>query len=327
MRKKLLVIFFLGLSSLVYGQMGIGTLHPNESAELEVKSADKGILIPRIKLKSLADQTTITNGNVESLLVYNTTDNTSLDPGYYYWHNQQWVRLGSAALPNNIVIWDSINHQFTYIDQQGGVQVISVPSTQEHITTLKLLNGKILQYINEAKDTTRIDLTTVMQGGKTISLINGLNTKVDSLITPNHVTYKVNVPTAKGARNGNPPTLGVVKEADSMPTVLINQQGELSVNTAHLNPVKVVHRDYRAQLDDKIIIAEPTHGNLTITLPNPVGNKGKRFLIRKDDSNENYYVRVAGNIVGVSGILYTAVPYTGWGFVSDGSRWRIVNKL
>lgn len=89
----LIIGFVMGWSLFSHAQMGIGTLTPDPSAALDVQAEDKGILIPRIALKALDDQTTITSGNVESLLIFNTTENQELQPGYYMWYDQQWRRL------------------------------------------------------------------------------------------------------------------------------------------------------------------------------------------------------------------------------------------
>ena len=68
--------------SSVWAQVGINTATPNQSSILDIQSNNRGILIPQINLQNTQDQKTITNGNVKSLLVYNT--NTSIEEGYYY---------------------------------------------------------------------------------------------------------------------------------------------------------------------------------------------------------------------------------------------------
>ena len=55
-------------------------------------------------------------------------------------------------------------------------------------------------------------------------------------------------------------------------------------------------------------------------------NKGKKYTIKKQDNNEDYYVTVTGNIDGLTE-LYTALPYSGWDLVSDGTKWTITNKF
>ncbi|WP_164732256.1 beta strand repeat-containing protein, partial [Flagellimonas oceanensis] len=78
---------------MTYGQVGVGTQTPNESAQLDVVAGDKGVLIPRVQLTGKNDSTTISNGNIESLLVFNTATTSDLAPGYYYWHNNTWNRI------------------------------------------------------------------------------------------------------------------------------------------------------------------------------------------------------------------------------------------
>mgnify|MGYP003496018245 CR=1 FL=1 len=76
-------VFFFPI--IAFSQVGIGTSTPNSSSILDLESTEKGVLIPRISLQSITDNTTITNGNVESLLVYNTNATTDLVKGFYFW--------------------------------------------------------------------------------------------------------------------------------------------------------------------------------------------------------------------------------------------------
>lgn len=103
-----------------------------------------------------------------------------------------------------------------------------------------------------------------------------------------------------------------------------------TVNLNSLNDIKVVETDYTVLDTDRIILGKADLvSNVTIALPvATVANKGKKYTIKKEDADEDGYVNVTGTIIGVpSGTLYTAVPYTGWDFVSDGSAWRIINKF
>jgi len=66
-------------------------------AAFEVRSTDKGILLPRITLTGSDDLTTITPAPSIGLFVYNTTKagsgSTMVEPGFYYWDGSQWRRL------------------------------------------------------------------------------------------------------------------------------------------------------------------------------------------------------------------------------------------
>ncbi|AUC79327.1 hypothetical protein CW736_08000 [Nonlabens sp. MB-3u-79] len=92
----MLLLFLLCSSSLI-AQVGLNTATPDESSSLDVVSSDTGILIPRLTLTGTGDMSTITNGNIESLLVYNTATVSDVTPGFYYWNaaatDPRWVRL------------------------------------------------------------------------------------------------------------------------------------------------------------------------------------------------------------------------------------------
>jgi|GEM_PF-1663352 len=91
--KRIFIPLALLSGAFAHSQVGIGTPEPDTSAELDITSTDKGILIPRVALQDLTDTTTITNGNVNSLIVFNTNETTDLQPGYYYWYNDRWLRM------------------------------------------------------------------------------------------------------------------------------------------------------------------------------------------------------------------------------------------
>ncbi|PWJ58057.1 BclB C-terminal domain-containing protein [Dyadobacter jejuensis] len=72
----LFAIFSVVLSFKTWAQVGIGTTTPHASAQLEVQSADKGLLIPRMDQSTRDGIDSPANG----LIIYQT-DNT---PGLYY---------------------------------------------------------------------------------------------------------------------------------------------------------------------------------------------------------------------------------------------------
>src|ERR1700730_18613015 len=68
---------------------------PTIGAMLDVKSTNKGILIPRIALTGTDDVITIPN-RPTSLFIYNTATtggSNAVSPGFYYWNGSSWVRL------------------------------------------------------------------------------------------------------------------------------------------------------------------------------------------------------------------------------------------
>lgn len=77
------IAFCLLISSTVKAQVGVGTLIPNASAQLDVVSTTKGMLTPRM---TQADRDLIASP-ATGLLIYQT-DNT---PGFYYYNSSAWV--------------------------------------------------------------------------------------------------------------------------------------------------------------------------------------------------------------------------------------------
>lgn len=92
------IVFFaclIGASFVGKAQVGIGTPTPANAAMLDVEAADKGILIPRVQLKEIADFAPIDGDKVESLLVYNT--GSVLAKGFYFWSNNMWNQIIDQA--------------------------------------------------------------------------------------------------------------------------------------------------------------------------------------------------------------------------------------
>lgn len=88
MKKITLVAALLGVTYFTNAQVGIGTSQPALSSQLEIASADKGVLIPRVSLTDITVFAPIAGNPVESLLVYNigtTTGTNAVTPGFYYW--------------------------------------------------------------------------------------------------------------------------------------------------------------------------------------------------------------------------------------------------
>lgn len=72
---------------------------PASGAMLDVKSANKGFLPPRIALTGTSDVTTIPS-RTAGLLVYNTATAGNVTPGYYYWNGFAWERILNSANDN-----------------------------------------------------------------------------------------------------------------------------------------------------------------------------------------------------------------------------------
>ncbi|MGL2987883.1 hypothetical protein ACSVH5_09825 [Flavobacterium sp. RSSA_27] len=117
--KVIHLLFFFLFFGTIQAQVGIGTTTPNSSAILDVSSSKAGMLIPRVGLQTTTDQTTIEKGNVNGLLVFNTTSNADLKPGFYYWFSNRWINLGEQKAETITTMVDNGNGTFTYINEQN----------------------------------------------------------------------------------------------------------------------------------------------------------------------------------------------------------------
>ncbi|WP_278021162.1 hypothetical protein [Flavobacterium ginsengisoli] len=167
MKNKLLPLFVIFGAYSAYSQVGVGTLEPNKSAQLEVFSNDKGILIPRVKLKSSTDRVTVTNGNTgyeDSLLVFAIDTIDDIKPGYYYWYNEKWNRIvvsGEIPATTGTVIYNSTTNQFSYMDNAGNLKVIDmeeIVKTNQTVTRIINNGSGSYTYKNEAGDEVTINV-------------------------------------------------------------------------------------------------------------------------------------------------------------------------
>lgn len=102
--KKIIIPAFMLFGTMAFAQVGVGTPLPDASSQLDVVASNKGVLLPRVALTSTTDATTITNGNINSLLVFNTATASDITPGYYYWHNNKWNSMKGFAAGNGVPI-------------------------------------------------------------------------------------------------------------------------------------------------------------------------------------------------------------------------------
>lgn len=97
-----IAFFIASLSNVIAQSVGINASGsaPDASAMLDISSSSKGLLIPRIALSSLTDNTTVTNP-ATSLLVYSSGG--AVPDGYYY-------NSGTPASPVWSVFYSSSNN-------------------------------------------------------------------------------------------------------------------------------------------------------------------------------------------------------------------------
>ncbi|NQX82989.1 MAG: hypothetical protein HRT66_13495, partial [Flavobacteriaceae bacterium] len=164
---KILVGVFLFISIVGYSQVSIGKLEPNDSAQLEIVSNNKGLLIPKITLTSLTDVTTITSGNIDGLTVFNTSTTSDLKPGYYYWHGNVWNRLITKEdiIGGNDTTNTTLSQDGTYLiltDSEGGIVKISLADINTTNSSLaKSTDGLSLELTDSNNNKVSIALSDI----------------------------------------------------------------------------------------------------------------------------------------------------------------------
>ena len=197
MKRKIFLMSLLFLLHLkVNAQVGIGTSSPNASSQLDVLANNKGILIPRVALTSTRDVTTISNGNVNSLLVFNTQTVSDIIPGYYYWYNNKWIRLGVEGNITNLI--DNGDGTITYINELNIKETINVSQIVHDYETLTSATFNpatgILTYNDEAGAANALNLSTMIPNFETL-------TSISQDVAAGTITYV--------AENGTPTVLNI----------------------------------------------------------------------------------------------------------------------
>ncbi|GGN04630.1 hypothetical protein GCM10010967_44520 [Dyadobacter beijingensis] len=82
---------FLMLCNTVCAQVGVGTTTPHASAQLDISSENKGLLIPRMDL----DGRTAIQSPATGLMIFQT-DNS---PGFYFYNGTAWEKIGAQTTP------------------------------------------------------------------------------------------------------------------------------------------------------------------------------------------------------------------------------------
>lgn len=120
---------------------------PNPNAMLDVESANKGVLIPRIALDGITKTTPIAStGPLEKgLIVFNT--NTSITTnnqpnglqgiGMYYWNSAKWVKMGQGSdIPK--MTYDQMNAMLPLltVDDRGMFVFVTTREIPNYYTSL-----------------------------------------------------------------------------------------------------------------------------------------------------------------------------------------------
>lgn len=105
------IIMLFIVSNKLFSQIKVGD-HPtsiNPDAMIEIESTNKGLLLPRIALKSTISPSPL-KSLTKGMIVFNTSMTNELTPGLYYCDGTQWIKAntnlkGSEPEINQIDYW------------------------------------------------------------------------------------------------------------------------------------------------------------------------------------------------------------------------------
>lgn len=93
--KKVILCLLLGVSFGGFSQVGIGTTEPTSQAALDIRTTDKGLLIPRLTTTQRTtlgtSLTTAADSNNKGMQVFDTDTNTN-----WFWNGSAWVEVIDA---------------------------------------------------------------------------------------------------------------------------------------------------------------------------------------------------------------------------------------
>ncbi|WP_353117603.1 hypothetical protein, partial [Myroides odoratus] len=126
MIRKVIPLMALFATGFATAQVGIGTVTPANSSQLDIVSDNKGVLFPRVNLKGEKDKDPIVGDLTESLFVYNL-GLEGMPPGFYYWDKEKWVRLlnNQSFINTTNESFSLINDRLTITDSEGNT--VSMP--------------------------------------------------------------------------------------------------------------------------------------------------------------------------------------------------------
>lgn len=121
--RKLLLLFLLALqyNLLLSQSVGVGTTTPNASAQLDISSTSKGLLIPRLT----AAQRTAIASPANGLMVYETTTSS-----FWFYNGTAWSQMGTGGGSSQ---WTA-NSNNIYNNNSGNVGIGSATGLKEKLS-------------------------------------------------------------------------------------------------------------------------------------------------------------------------------------------------
>lgn len=367
--KRALFLVGIALMSLVvnkvYAQQGIGTLHPDKSAVLEMVSTKRGLLIPRLDIPDLNLPTPVTDP-AHSLLVFNTGASGTQE-GFYYWNDDgtqtgvgSWILFGDSSLGNP---------NATDINVIGGDNIEVIESTTGNTTDYEINlepganNGQVLVTVIDDTDPQNPIASAVWQDALDVftDLYEGVNaiTVEPELDASSLPTGKMIIKLGGNLREATEIRTGWdedLNQADASHTLAItglesitepNKIVVVEAGGANDGVLRTLDRSFTQDITASESVAQLANYssytqevNLTInvtslssdinlTLPDPNLSEGQTINIRIIDPTSfgepDAYVNIYEND-GTTLITHGSLPFQAWIFKSNGPNWALISR-
>jgi hypothetical protein len=158
----ILLIVALGIGTDLCAQIKIGN-NPkslNPDAMLEIESSSRGVIFPRIELKSTSTTAPLKRFTA-GMVVYNTSSSNDLTPGLYYCDGEKWIRVNNAAAPSGFI---KNIQQFNVVVASNGQNVFVTPATITDANKILLYRNGVLISFTVSGDKTIVSELPCMQG-------------------------------------------------------------------------------------------------------------------------------------------------------------------
>lgn len=133
-------LFFIILTSLSFAQVGIGTNTPAPSAQLDISSTERGLLMPRMTMA----QRNLIASPATGLTIYQT-DNTA---GFYFFDGSNWVTLGAAGVNGKNTLIKTTTESAGSNCTSGGVkQEYGLDANSNGILDASEVNSAMTKYV------------------------------------------------------------------------------------------------------------------------------------------------------------------------------------
>lgn len=261
---KLLLTALLLIPFFSFSQVGINTTNINDGVMLQIESNNKGILIPRIALQAVTDNTTIPGTLTNGTLIYNTTVSAALSEGFYFWKTTQWTKFTSGDEKN---IYNEDN-------KLTGNRLVDI-------------NGNFLNFSNGTNSAFRIAANRqITLGGYTGAAFAGNPTNILGVDALGNV---VNLPAENAFLSANSDWFEA--NTESPPNAItdnIYTRGEVGINITNPNaPLHIFEATGTAAsaLDGTIVLEHGNNGGSSSIVFKSNANAGSDFAYISYDDN------------------------------------------